>query len=112
MQTTTIIAQDRAIVTFINTFTVEPEKQQSVVDSLTEVTEKVMRFLPGFIAASVHKSLDGTHVANYAQWDSDAHFQAMFQNPAVAAHMKQVSSLAVSVLPVLYAVVYVDAEAA
>ena len=110
MEHETTIVEGRGIVTLINTFTVEPDKQQAIIDALADVTERVMRFLPGFIGASVHKSLDGTHVANYVQWDSDEHFQAMFQNPEAAAHMQYVSSLATSILPVLYAVAYVGSR--
>jgi heme-degrading monooxygenase HmoA len=109
MKTTTTIEQDRPIFTLINTFTTEPDKQQAIVDSLTEVTEQIMQHLPGFIGSSVHRSLDGKHVANYVQWESDADFQAMFQNPEAAAHMAEVSSLATSVLPVVYTVAYVGA---
>ena len=109
MQTKTTLEQDRPIFTLINTFTVEPDQQQAVVDSLTEVTERLMQHLPGFIGSSVHKSLDGRHVANYVQWESGADFQAMFQNPDATAHMAEVSSLATAVLPIVYTVAYVGA---
>ena len=106
-----VITQGRLIVTLINTFTVEPDYQEAVVESLTRATETIMQGLPGFIGASVHKSLDGRYVANYAQWESEAQFHAMFQNPDAKAHMEEVTALAVSVLPILYTVAYVgDAE--
>ena len=35
-----------------------------------------MQHLPGFISASIHRSLDGTKVINYAQWRSQADFAA------------------------------------
>ncbi len=104
------IEQGRDIVTLINTFAVEPDRQRAVVDSLARVTEETMQHLPGFIGACVHQSLDGTHVVNYVQWESEAHFQAMFQDPAAAAHMAEVSALAVSVTPVLYRVAYVGVK--
>ena len=110
MQTTATITQARPIVTLINTFAVEPDNQQALVDSLSEITEQTMRRLPGFIGANVHQSLDGRYVANYVQWESEAHFQAMFQNPDAAAHMQKVTDLAVSVLPILYTVPYVGAK--
>jgi Antibiotic biosynthesis monooxygenase len=40
-------------------------------------TERVMRHLPGFVAAYVHRSLDGTKVVNYAQWKNQEAFTAM-----------------------------------
>jgi hypothetical protein len=45
-------------------FTVEPHRQDDVAVSLRNVTESVMRGLPGFVSACVHKSLDRKHVAN------------------------------------------------
>jgi quinol monooxygenase YgiN len=110
LTTKTTIEQGRGIVTLINTFTVEPDKQQAIVDALSEITATTMRHLPGFIGASVHKSLDGTHVANYVQWETQEHFAAMFQNPDAAAHMDHVSGLATSIQPILYSVAYVGAE--
>ena len=111
LQASETIQQGRDIVTLINTFTVEPDKQQAVVDALAEVTEQTMRHLPGFLGAGVHKSLDGTHVANYVQWETEAHFQAMFRNAEAAAHMDKVAALAISIQPILYSVAYVGATA-
>ena len=66
----TTIAKGREVVTLINVFTVEPDTQQQMVDLLVEATETVINRLPGFVSANIHKSLDGTRVANYAQWRS------------------------------------------
>ena len=64
----TTITMDANCVTMINVFTVKPEKQQQLLDLLTELTTNSMRHLPGFISASIHKSLDRTQVAVYGQW--------------------------------------------
>ena len=111
LQTSETIQEGQDILTLINIFTVDPDKQQAVADALAEVTEHTMRYLPGFLGAAVHKSLDGAHVANYVQWESEAHFQAMFQNVEAAAHMDKVSALAISIQPILYSVAYVGAKA-
>ena len=76
----TTIAKGRDLVTLINVFTVEPETQQQMVDLLVEATETVINRLPGFVSANIHKSLDGTRVANYAQWRSREAFEAMLRN--------------------------------
>ena len=55
------------MVTLINVFMVVPEDQRRLLELLAEATESVMRGLPGFVSANLHKSLDGTKVANYAQ---------------------------------------------
>lgn len=62
------ISKTDSITTLINVFAVEPENQQRLVELLIEATEELMSKIPGFISANVHKSLDGTQVVNYAQW--------------------------------------------
>ena len=103
----TTIAMGANCATLINVFTVEPAKQQRLVDVLVEATEKTMRHLPGFISANIHKSLDGTRVANYAQWRSVADFQNMLETPDAIPHMKQAMAQATSFDPNVYEVVEV-----
>lgn len=88
------ISKDNKIVTLINVFTVEPAKQQRLVDLLVHATDTTMRHLPGFVSANIHRSLDGTRVANYAQWRSVEDFQAMQKNPAAIPHMQEAAGLA------------------
>jgi heme-degrading monooxygenase HmoA len=90
--------------TLINIFTVSPERQGELVALLGRATEEVMRTLPGFISANIHRSLDGKRVANYAQWRSKADFEAMQKNPDAAKHMKAAAALAENIEPVLYEV--------
>ena len=80
--------------TLINVFTVSPERQQELVDTLVGATEQVIRELPGFISANIHKSVDGVRVTNYAQWESAAALQAMLGNPEANAHIEKCRSLA------------------
>jgi heme-degrading monooxygenase HmoA len=79
------ISKENKAVTLVNVFTVEPGNQQKVVEMLVEAT---MKNVPGFISASIHKSLDGVRVVNYAQWRSQQDFEAMRNNPQTQAHMK------------------------
>ena len=88
----TTISKDPNVVTLINVFTVEPGKQQKLIDLLIEATEKTMRHLPGFISANLHRSLDGKQVVNYAQWRSRQDFEAMLHNPAAIPHMQEIAS--------------------
>jgi quinol monooxygenase YgiN len=104
---TTTIATDRQLVTLINVFKVSPEHQQELVDVLVEATRSTMRRIPGFISANIHRGLDGTRVANYAQWKSRAAFEAMLANPEAQAHMEAATGIAAAE-PVLYEVAYVD----
>jgi quinol monooxygenase YgiN len=88
------ITKGREIMTLVNVFTVEPEDQNRLVQLLVDATEQTMKNLPGFVSANIHRSLDGKQVINYAQWRSQADFDAMRQNPAAGKHMKEASALA------------------
>lgn len=85
----TTIRKDQQLVTLINVFTVAPEHQQRLVDLLIEATETVVNKQSGYISANIHKSLDGTRVTNYAQWQSREAFEAAFGVPEVIAHTKK-----------------------
>ena len=89
-----IIDQRDDIFTLINVFTVTPDKQDTLVNLLVDATNKTMRYLPGFVSASIHKSLDNTRVVNYAQWRSKGDFEAMRANPEAIPHMKAAAALA------------------
>jgi quinol monooxygenase YgiN len=97
------------VVTLINVFTVEPQDQQRLADLLIEATEKTMKGLPGYVSANFHRSLDGRHVANYAQWRSPQDFQAMLQNPEAQGHMEEIRKLATNE-GYLYEVVYTERD--
>jgi quinol monooxygenase YgiN len=69
------------MVTLINVFTVDAAQQQRLVDLLTRATEGLVDRAPGFIAATLHRSVDGTKVTMVAQWRSGEDYQAMRQDP-------------------------------
>ncbi len=81
-----------------------PENQQRLLDLLVEATESVLNKLPGFVSANLHKSLDGTKVAHYAQWRSLEAFEAMLENPEAIRHIKEAEKIE----PHLYEVSFVD----
>jgi len=88
------IEKGRQLMTLVNVFTVSPDKQAELANLLVRATDETMKHLPGFISASIHKSLDGTRVINYAQWRSQADFAAMRDNPQAQPHMKAAAALA------------------
>ena len=102
----TTISKDRDVVTLVNVFTVEPEKQQRLIDALIEATETVISKLPGYVSANFHRSFDGTQVVTYAQWRTREHFEAMLQNPEAQQHLQLTAELATSFEPQLYEVVF------
>jgi quinol monooxygenase YgiN len=88
--------------TFINTFAVEPENAERLVQALRNATEEIFRHQPGFISANLHISRDRRRVLNYAQWRSKEDYVAMSKKPEIQAHMKQAAALAISFDPVDY----------
>jgi quinol monooxygenase YgiN len=99
---TTISKHDK-LITFINVFTVDPKRQQELVDLLARATE-IVRRAPGFISAKLHRSLDGSKVTMYAQWRSVEDYQAMRANPAPLPYLQQALTFA-SFEPAMYEVV-------
>ena len=88
------ISKGSELLTVVNIFTVEPVNQQELVDLLVEATWSSVRHVEGFVSASLHRSLDGTRVAMYAQWRSIADYQAMRGNPTTSPYMQKALALA------------------
>lgn len=62
-----IIQSNTDVITQINVFTVpEIHQQQPLIDYLADAA-RVAREVDGWLSASLHRSLDGTRVVNYAQ---------------------------------------------
>jgi quinol monooxygenase YgiN len=89
-----MISKSGATITLVNVFTVSHDNQQRLVDLLQQATDQVMKFLPGFLSANTHKSVDGVRVVTYAQWRSPEDVKAMLANPALNAHMESIGELA------------------
>lgn len=69
------------MITFINVFTVLPEKQQDAFQAISKVYTEVVRHQPGFISAKLLISHDRTRVTAIAEWESVEHLQAMRRLP-------------------------------
>jgi len=61
-----------------------------------------MRQRPGFVSANLHVSVDGQHVANYAQWRSQDDLDAMIADDAARVHMHEAAAIAESFDPIYY----------
>lgn len=79
--------------TFINTFICDPSHQEEVVQINIDIVEQVASRFPGFISASVHRSVDGTRVFNYLQWESAGHLAAMQRSPEFQALGRRLAGL-------------------
>jgi len=89
----TTISKHNELITLINVFTVEPARQQELLDLLARATQ-IVRLEPGFVSSSLHRSLDGSKVTMYAQWRSIEDYQAMRENPAALPYLKQAIAFA------------------
>jgi antibiotic biosynthesis monooxygenase (ABM) superfamily enzyme len=92
----TTISTDAPVVTLINVFTVDPENQQRLIELWQDGTEEVMRHLPGFVSSNVHRSLDGTKVINYAQWESVETFNAALRDPDATSYFAELAEIAIA----------------
>ncbi len=90
----TTIAENTGFVTLINVFSVEPAKQSELVTLLARATDTSVRHVPGFVSAALHRSVDGTKVTMYAQWESAEHYQAMRSNPVASPFLDQALAIA------------------
>ncbi|MEM6753969.1 MAG: antibiotic biosynthesis monooxygenase family protein [Cyanobacteria bacterium P01_C01_bin.38] len=68
------------MVTFINIFTVKPDKQQQALQNIQGVYQQVVRTQPGFISAELLQSNDGTRVTAIARWQSEENVAKLREN--------------------------------
>ena len=80
--------------TVINVFTVAPEQQARLVDLLTRATESSVRHVPGFVAAALHRGLDGTKVTMYAQWRTPDDYARMRERPDSSPFLAEALTIA------------------
>jgi hypothetical protein len=106
----TTITKDQKLVTFINTFKVEPANERRLVDLLVRVTDTFVRHAPGFISSSLHRSVDGTKVTMYAQWRTIEDYEAMRKDPAPLPYLREALTIA-TFEPGMYEVVETFAAA-
>ncbi len=84
------IAKHNDVLTVIIIFAVEPARQQELIDTIIEFLE-VVKQQPGFVSSSIHKSIDGVRVMNYAQWQSQEDYKAFINNAQVQAKGNKLS---------------------
>ena len=88
------ISPSNSGVAVINVFTVAPEDQQRLLDLLARATERSVADVPGFVAAALHRSLDGRKVTMYAQWQSIDHYERMRGRPDASSFLAEALNIA------------------
>lgn len=84
------IAKNNDVITVIIIFAVEAERQQELVDTILEFLE-VVKHQPGFVSSSIHRSIDGVRVMNYAQWKTQSDYQAFINNSEIRQQGEKLS---------------------
>jgi len=95
------------VVTLVNVYRVRPGEQEALLDYLVKDVQEYFRLFPGFVSVSLHKSLDGTSVVNYAQWRSVDDFESMLRDPRTQTHLQGANEFA-DTEPHLYEVTYCE----
>lgn len=99
---TSTIDPKAGYITIINTYIVDPDRAEELLEFLIRSTHSTIKHVPGFVSANLHLSLDRTQLVNYAQWNSREAIAAARENPKVVALMSQQLQIAKSFTPVLY----------
>ena len=84
----TLIEKNNDLYTIILHFDVKPESQQTQLDNLIEFFESIVSKQPGLVSTNFHKSLDGTRILNYTQWESKEDWKNAIRNKKVLNHPK------------------------
>jgi len=82
------------MITLINVFAVEPANQQRLVDLLARATDEFVSRAPGFLSATLHRSLDGAKVTMSAQWRSREDYEAMRRDPGPLPFLQEALTIA------------------
>jgi antibiotic biosynthesis monooxygenase len=92
------------VITQINVFVVPEGGQQPLIELLTEAAQACSQ-VDGWLSASLHRSLDGTRVVNYAQARDEAAMRRIFQALDAGGFLERNKALGVA-HPGLYEVVF------
>ena len=82
------------MITLINVFTVDPANQGRLLDILGRATVEFVRQAPGFVSATLHRSLDGSKVTMYARWRSLEDYEAMRKDPGPVPLFREALAIA------------------
>mmetsp|Transcript_25692 Transcript_25692/g.83302 ORF Transcript_25692/g.83302 Transcript_25692/m.83302 type:complete len:217 (+) Transcript_25692:179-829(+) len=67
--------------THLAEFRMKPESQPKMLELTADALGTAMDTSPGLLSATFHRSLDGTRMFNYGQWESKDAFDALEQQP-------------------------------
>jgi heme-degrading monooxygenase HmoA/predicted ester cyclase len=79
--------------TLLNVFTVASSAQDGLVSAVLGTAKDVAADLPGFLDATVLRSVDGQRVVNFAHWRDEAAFEAFMTDPRTPARLRAATEL-------------------
>ena len=92
--TSTIISASAGLVTGINVFTVAPEREAELLDTLRAIDKAIVRHaLPMNVSASFHRAIDGGVVLNYNQYTDRENIHVLRSIPETAPLRKRTHDL-------------------
>ncbi len=74
--------EDGLPITFIDIWTAKPGSQNELAAAVLEIYESLVRHQPGFLGVRLHKSVDGSRVAAYAEWRGHDALKALHEDLA------------------------------
>lgn len=98
-------------VTHLAEFRMMPVNQPEMIKRTTAELDRAMSNSAGLLSATFHRSLDGTRMFNYGQWESQEAFEAILSQPGFNPEQPYWQGLARNEFH-LYNVVYVQVKAA
>ena len=90
----TPIARGSKIATGINVFTLPPERQQALIETLTAINREILTHkYPMIVSANFHRAIDAPIIINYNQYTDRAQGQFLRTQANVAPLMKRTHDL-------------------
>ena len=104
------LSKDVDYIIMINYFAVNPKDQQEFAELEVKEIDKYGDNMDSALAASFHRSLEGSRVFNYAHWQSQEALSASQQSEEFEAHIDRMSHLDFTPDPRVYEVVGICSE--
>jgi quinol monooxygenase YgiN len=86
------ISAESSLFTVVTLMTTKPDDQEKLLNAF-KLSVQGMRKHPGFVAAGLHKGVDGTSILNYLQWRSQADFEAFVSRSGRAEREREFREL-------------------
>ncbi len=100
------ITRDGKVITEINLVRVEPANQRTLLQAMKRAAGELTVKESGFIGLGLHRSLDGSRLVMYSQWQSLETYQAAQSNSSYEKLFARYGDLVIEDKPRTYDVIY------